>query len=494
MTVAIVFPHQLFDPHPALEGAGRAVLVEDDLFFRDERYPARHHRLRLVLHRAQMTHYAARLGRRGLPTEHVAWAERRTLAELLAGLAARGATRVQACDVADFVLERRLRRAAREAGLALALLPSPGFLNTAEDNDAFFDGRRRWLMADFYRYQRRRLNLLLDADGEPLGGRWSFDEDNRQKITDAALRDAPPLPNVPQDEAIAEARAYVERHFPDHVGASGPLPYPVTHEAAARWLEAFVAERLDRFGPFEDALVPGQSALYHGVLTPLLNTGLLTPRQVLEAVLARADAAPLQSVEGFVRQVVGWREYMRAAYAIRGVELRTANVWGFERAVPEAFYTGETGLLPVDDVIRRVLRTGYANHIERLMVLGTALFLTRCHPAAVTTWFHELFVDAYDWVMVPNVAGMSQHAAGPVITTKPYVNGANYLRRMGRYARGPWEAEWDGLFWTFVRDHAGAIGRYHRIGMLARTAERMDPAKMAAHAAAAARYRARVGA
>ena len=494
---ALVFPHQLFAEHPALAGAARVVLVEDDLYFRDAHHPARHHKLRLVLHRASMVRYAERVRGLGHTVETVEWAARRSLGDVLAGLAADGVTRVRVCDPVDFLLEKRLAAAADTAGVALDVLDSPAFLNTRADNEALLGGKARFQMAAFYRRQRQRLGILVDEQGEPVGGQWSFDTDNRQKLTPAALAAVPPVPDVAQDAVVTEAQAYVEQHFPDHVGASGPLPYPTDHAGAAAWLSAFVDERLDRFGPFEDAVEPGTSHLYHAVITPMLNTGLLTPRQVLDAVLARAEApdsaVPLNSLEGFVRQIAGWREYMRATYDAAGVEMRNANVWGFSRRLPEAWYTGETGLVPVDDVIRRVLATGYANHIERLMVLGTALFLTRVHPDDVFTWFHEMFVDAYDWVMVPNTYGMSQHAAGAIITTKPYFNGSNYLRKMSHYPRGAWEAEWDGLFWTFVRDYRAQISGYNRIGMLAKTAERMAPETMAAHDAAAQRYLTRVG-
>ena len=497
VTVALVYPNQLFAEHPALDGPGghpvdRVVLHEDDLYFRDARYPARNHKLRLVLHRASMRRYADRLRQRGLDVEYVAWADRVSTADLLARLAADGAETVRLCETVDFVLNKRLAKGAEAAGVGLDALDTPLFLNTRADNAVFFGGRKRYFMADFYKHQRRRLGVLVDGDGEPAGGRWSFDHDNRERLTAEALAAVPPVPEVEQDDYVAEARAYVDGHFPDHVGASGPLPYPTDHDGAADWLAAFVDERLERFGPFEDAVEPGRSHLYHGVLTPMLNVGLLTPRQVLDAALG-ADGVPINSLEGFVRQVIGWREYMRAVYDLEGVTMRTANVWGFEREIPDAWYTGETGLAPVDDVIPRVLQTGYANHIERLMVLGGGLFLTRVHPRAAYRWFLEMFVDAYDWVMVSNTYGMSQHAAGPLITTKPYMSGSNYLRKMSHYPRGAWEAEWDGLYWTFMRDYRDQVEGYRRVRQLTGHLDRMGPDKLAAHQGAADRYLARLG-
>ncbi|MEM1055656.1 MAG: cryptochrome/photolyase family protein [Bacteroidota bacterium] len=490
---SLVYPNQLFADHPALEDTDRVILHEDDLFFRDEQYPARYHKLRLTLHRATMRRYAESLERDGRSVEYVAWADRVSTADLLARLAKDNVTTVRLCEPVDFTLEKRLSQAAEDAGLTLDVLPTPLFLNTREDNRQFFDGRKRYFMADFYKHQRRRLGVMVDGGGDPVGGQWSFDHDNRKKLTKQALAEVPALPEMSHDDIVQEAMDYVEEHFPDHVGQSGPLPYPTTHEAASDWLTAFVRERFDRFGPYEDAVEPGQSSLYHGVLTPMLNIGLLTPQQVLDAALD-ADDIPINSREGFVRQVIGWREYMRATYDLEGVPMRTANMWDFQREIPEAWYTGETGLAPVDDVIPRVLQTGYANHIERLMVLGGALFLSRFHPREVYRWFMEMFIDAYDWVMVPNVYGMSQHAAGPVITTKPYMSGSNYLRKMSHYPRGDWEAEWDGLYWTFMRDYREPIETYHRMSMLTGHLDRMGEEKLGGHDDAAQRYLERIGA
>ncbi|MEM1096267.1 MAG: cryptochrome/photolyase family protein [Bacteroidota bacterium] len=491
-TAALVFPNQLFADHPALDGCDAVVLIEDDLFFRDAQYPARYHKLRLTLHRATLRRYADALEADGHTVRYIAWADRVSTADILANLAQDGFDTVRYCEPVDFTLEKRLDHAADAAGLTQDILDTPLFLNTRQENADFFKNRKRYFMATFYKHQRRRLDLLMDGDGEPIGGRWSFDTENRKKLTKKALAEVPPLPKIEQDDYIEEASAYVEEHFADHVGQSSPLPYPTAHEEAAAWLDVFVEQRLYRFGPYEDAFEPGQSHFYHGVLTPMLNIGLLTPQQVIDAVMAHEGDVPIASLEGFVRQVIGWREFMRATYDLEGVPMRNGNMWGFERELPEAWYDGTTGLVPVDDVIQRVLKTGYANHIERLMVLGSALFLSRVHPRAVYRWFMELFVDAYDWVMVPNTYGMSQHADGPTTTTKPYFSGANYLRKMSHYPRGDWEAEWDGLFWTFMRDYREQIETYRRMSMLTGHLDRMSDEKMRGHEQAAQRYLDRV--
>ncbi|MEM9760848.1 MAG: FAD-binding domain-containing protein, partial [Pseudomonadota bacterium] len=234
--------------------------------------------------------------------------------------------------------------------------------------------------------------------------------------------------------------------------------------------------------------------LWHGVLTPMLNTGLLTPRQVLERALAHADKAdiPLNSVEGFVRQIIGWREFMRATYQDLGVPMRTTNHWEHLRPIPASFYDGSTGIDPIDDVIQRVLETGYCHHIERLMVLGGFMFLCEFDPDRVYRWFMEMFIDSYDWVMVPNVYAMSQHADGGLITTKPYFSGSNYIKKMSDWGRGDWADTWDGLYWRFIWKHRASLGSNPRWAMMCRTVERMDQDKLEAHLAHAERYLAKL--
>ncbi|MEM1127967.1 MAG: cryptochrome/photolyase family protein [Bacteroidota bacterium] len=474
-TVTLVFPHQLFAEHPALPAGGAVVLVEDSLFFHDPQYPARFHKQRLMLHRASMRRYADQLRDAGHEVRYIAYGEHERAEEVVAALAEDGVQVVRYADPHDFTLQRRLDRACEAHGVERHVEPSPMWFNTREDNADYFGGRKRWMMATFYKHQRRRLDVLVDADGEPIGGQWSFDEQNRQRITQEALGRIPPLPEVQEDDYVREACQYVEDHFPDHVGETEGFAYPTSHTEARAWFEHFLRHRMADFGPFEDAFEPGRPFLYHAVLTPSLNTGLITPAEVLDMTLAFAERerVPIQSLEGFVRQVIGWREYMRAGYDARGVELRTGNVWDFERELPPSFYDGTTGLPPVDDAIHRCLRYGYAHHIERLMVLGGVLFLARIHPQAVYRWFMELFIDAYDWVMVPNVYGMSQHAAADALLTKPYFSGSNYVLKMSHYERGPWCDTWDGLFWRFIFDYADRLRGNRRWAMIVSQADRM---------------------
>lgn len=475
---ALVLPNQLFADHPALHGqVDQIVLFEDPLFFGDVQYPMRMHRQKLWLHRASMARYEERLIRQGLHAQRYPYDSRPgSCLRLFQSLASQGIDTVLMADPVDFIAEQRIEAAAIETNIQLTILPSPGFLNSSVDNRAWSKDRKRWFMAEFYKSQRRKLGLLMEGD-QPAGGKWSFDEDNRKKVPKALLG-ALPWIDWPAHDALDEAaRASVLADFPNATGDLDTLYYPTSHEAAAAWLDQFLERRFDQFGDFEDAIVEGENWLWHSVLTPALNIGLLTPQQVIEKTLKFADRRdiPLNSMEGFLRQIIGWREFMRATYDDLGVRMRRSNHWGHTRKIPASFYDGTTGIGPLDDTIKRVKATGYCHHIERLMVLGGFMFLCEIDPDDVYRWFMEMFVDSYDWVMVPNVYAMSQHADGGLITTKPYFSGSNYIRKMSHWKTGPWSEIWDALYWRFILKYSDTLASNPRWAMMCRTASRMKP-------------------
>ena len=272
---------------------------------------------------------------------------------------------------------------------------------------------------------------------------------------------------------MRKARDYVQTQFPQAVGEDEAFSYPVTPEQARAALDDFLDHRFAQFGQYEDAIHADETFLFHSVLTPALNIGLISPQQVIDAALQRADRVPLNSLEGFVRQIIGWREYMRGVYRLYGRRQRTRNFWNHRHPLPAALYDGTTGIEPVDTVIRRVLRHAYCHHIERLMILGNFMLLCEIDPAAIYQWFMELFIDAYDWVMVPNVYGMSQHADGGLITTKPYLSGSSYVLKMSNFRKGPWCPIWDALYWRFIDRHREFFAGNPRMSVMVAQCDRM---------------------
>ncbi|WP_084397542.1 cryptochrome/photolyase family protein [Henriciella aquimarina] len=487
----LIFPHQLFGHHPGLDKRpDRICLIEDTLFFGDRQYPMAFHKQKLWLHRASMARYAKRLEGLKPAFEYIRYQTGEPLLKpTIARLAKAGFTEILACDPVDFILEKRLRAYCETHGLELTLMNTPMFLNTPGENRAWREDHTSWFQAEFYKRQRRTLDVLMEGD-RPKGGQWSFDADNRRKVPKKLQASVPQLSPIEPDAIEEAARASVERDFPGNPGSLDQLWWPTSHEAAESWLGQFLHERFAQFGPYEDALLEGESLLWHAAITPMLNIGLLTPRLVLDAALAFIDAhdIPMNSAEGFIRQVIGWREFMRATYEDLGVSMRNGNAWGHTRPLPESFWTGETGIAPVDDVIKRILKTGYCHHIERLMVLGGFMFLCEVHPGDTYFWFMEMFADSYDWVMVPNAYAMSQNADGGQITTKPYFSGSAYIRKMGNYASGDWCDIWDGLYWRWIWQHRESLRGNPRWAMMVSMAEKMEAGKRDKHLEAAANF------
>lgn len=475
--ILLLFPHQLFPANRLPVAQLPVVLLEENLFFTEFHF----HPHKLIFHRSSMKVYAAELQ----PLRKVFYQENNgsdtDIRNWLPQQAGDGLQRVHYIDPADDWLERRLKKAARQHHVELTRHESPAFLNSISSCDDFFARQKKYFQADFYTWQRKSRKLLLQDDGKPLGGKWSFDADNRQKIPARHV-----LPDIPLMQAAPEviaAERWVTKSFPWPYSSPAPFGYPVSRIDAQDWLKRFLNERLDNFGAYEDAMVRDESLLYHSLLSPLLNAGLLLPQDVLDQTLEAASnrAIPLNSLEGFVRQLIGWREFVRQVYARAGRQQRTKNYWGFTRKIPRSFWEGNTGLPPFDTVVQRVLRTGYCHHIERLMVLGNLMLLCEFDPDEVYRWFMELFIDAYDWVMVPNVYGMSQCADGGLMTTKPYISGSNYLMKMGNWEKGDWQSVWDGLFWRFMHVHRDFFLQNPRLGMLVGTFDKMPAERQQMH-------------
>lgn len=482
--ILLIFPNQLFEQHPGLKlNPSRVGLLEDPLFFGDLHHPINFHVQKLWLHRATMKRYSDELNDLNADVSYQNHDFKpnylkRKIKALIKGTSKRVAT----VEPADFLLKKRLQRVCNELKVELIFLENPMFICSDDDNRDYRMGKKRWFMADYYKWQRTRLDVLMDGD-QPVGGKWSFDEDNRKKLPKKLLSTIPTLLELKRDKYDLDAVQYVQKRYPENPGSLATLYYPTSRNASKKWLEHFVEERLTAFGDYEDAIVESESWLWHSVLTPMLNIGLLTPDQILKVVLRHAESVniPMNSLEGFVRQVIGWREFMRATYMDLGVKMRTTNHWQHHRKMPQSFYNASTGIPPIDDAISRLNETAYCHHIERLMVLGGFMFLCEIDPDEIYRWFMELFIDSYDWVMVPNVYAMSQNADGGSITTKPYFSGSAYIKKMSHYGKGEWAEIWDALYWRWILNHVDELAQNPRWAMMCAMARKMEPEKREKH-------------
>ena len=477
--INLIFPDQLFEKSPLPVKDHEVYLVEEFLYFRQYKF----HKQKIAFHRAGMKFYEDYLKNQGAKVNYLdSDKDESDIRKLIPVLKKQKISEIHYIEPVDDWLERRLEKACSDAHIKTRKYDNPKFLNTTRQLEEYFSERKKFFQTDFYIDQRKSRNILIEKDKKPLGGKWSFDAENRKKYPKDKK---PPAIKFPENNDFhKEAYAYVEKFFADNYGQLTKEPiYPVTFEASRKWFNDFLKVRFSDFGAYEDAIVARESILHHSVLSPLLNSGLLTPDEVLETTLAYAseNEVPLNSLEGFIRQITGWREFIRAIYYLKGREERTRNYWGFSRKIPASFYDGSTGILPLDNVIKKVLDTAYCHHIERLMVLGNFMMLCEFDPDEVYQWFMEMFIDAYDWVMVPNVYGMSQFADGGIFATKPYISGSNYLMKMSDFEKGEWQKVWDGLFWRFMDHHREFFNKNPRMGMLVRTFDKMPEEKRNQH-------------
>jgi len=435
----------------------------------------KHHQQKIVLFLAAMRSYADELRAAGFSVDYRrldAEDERSYEEKLRHALHESGDTRIVNFEIEDKPMEARVAGFARANNIQREALPSPMFTCSREEFAKFAAGSSRLLMHEFYKQQRRRLDALIDAEGQPEGGRWSFDAANRKKLPRSIT--PPALPAVTRTKHVKDVIALVRREFAAHPGDADDFCWPTTRAGAEAWLDDFVANRLSDFGPYEDAMTTRSRTVFHSVLSPFLNLGLLTPQEVLERVLAERGKVPLQSLEGFVRQLIGWREFVRGIYQGFSDRQESGNFWSHNRRLSRTWYEGRTGIVPLDDTIQTVLRTGWSHHIPRLMVLGNLMTLCEIEPVSAHRWFMEMYVDSSEWVMGPNVYGMGLFSDGGLFATKPYICGSNYLLKMSDYPKGPWCDVVDGLYWRFIDKHRDFFAANPRLALMPRALDRLS--------------------
>lgn len=459
MKTFLVYPHQLFEHtkiYELLDTAYDTVcIVEDPLYFTQYTF----HKQKILFHRASMKKYESFLKEKGYRVHYInvhQLKQSEDIAQYVSGA-------LYMYDPVDNWLEKKLKKT---FGDSITFLDTPMFLNSKSENTAYFLNKKPF-MKNFYEWQRKRLHILMDEHMKPLGGKYSFDTDNRKKLPKNYSEPA----NNPcdRDKYVIEAQHYVEEHFSDHYGYTEHFNFATDFTSAKRVLKNFLENKLEHFGIYEDAISKEKVFLNHSILTPYLNIGLLTPDYVITETLAyaRTHTVALNSLEGFIRQIIGWREFIRAMYDIHGTPMRTKNFWKHTKKIPHIFWTGTTDNSVVNHSIHKALHYAYTHHIERLMILGNYMVLSEFDPDDVYRWFMEMYIDSYDWVMVPNVYGMSQFADGGIFATKPYISAANYILKMSDFKRdGLWDTDWDEKFWAFLKKHKSFFEKNIRFKML----------------------------
>ncbi len=475
-TINIVLPNQLFENSKLIENNNEFYLLEENLFFNQFNF----HKQKIYFHRCTMKIYEDYLKKLEKKVTYIeAQNKLSDIINFINYLNEINTDEVNIIDPNDEWICKRLKTECEKNQITLNLLNNPSFLTEKKDLNPFFrKDKKKFFQTSFYKSQRLKYNILLDENQKPEGGKWTYDDQNRLKYPKD--KKTPSITFPKPSKYNNEGVKYVNEYFSENYGSlNHEIVYPNDFKSAKKWLDDFLNERFVEFGPYEDAVLIKESIINHTLLSPLINCGILTPEFVISKILnfISKNNIPINSIEGLIRQLIGWREFIRGVYISKGNEERTKNFWGFNRKIPDSFYDGSTGIFPVDNTIKKINKTAYANHIERLMIIGNFMLLCEFDPDEVYKWFMEMFIDSYDWVMVPNVYGMSQFADGGMMSTKPYISGSNYIIKMSDYKKGEWCKIWDALFWNFLDKQRDFFLKNPRMRMLVYSFDKMDPSK-----------------
>ncbi len=349
-------------------------------------------------------------------------------------------------------------------------LNSPMFLSSREEFSAYLSSTKKPFMAQFYKIQRKKLNLLMDSENQPIGGKWSFDAENRKKL--------PKEINLPEKFVFKETtntkklKKLIDQKFSDHPGFLEDFHACTTREDTIKFLDYFIINKIENFGDYEDAVDKRDNILFHSALSPYINIGLITPMEIIEKI-KKNPPKKLNSYEGYLRQLIGWREFMRGIYQNYSHELESSNFFNHKNKMKASWYNATTGLDPLDFSIKNAIKFGWTHHIERLMILSNIMNLCELDPKVVFSWFMEMFIDSSDWVMSPNVYGMGLFSDGGIFATKPYICGSSYFLKMMDFKKGPWCDVMDGLYWRFIEKNKIFFSKNPRLSMMVRVLDKM---------------------
>ncbi len=460
----------------------RLAAYKDALFFMAEDQELcthnKYHKHKIILFLSAMRQYHEQLVAYGMRTIYYKLNDHNApipyIDELAQALAEIKATELIHFQIEDRFFAERIKEFCVTHAITETVIENPMFLTSHEEFQAYLKTVKKPFMKTFYERQRKRLGILVDENNKPIGGQWSFDEDNRKKLGDKVYIE--PLPQIMHAPLVHEVIDLVAERFPDHPGTADNFWLPTNRPQAKAWLQDFLLNRFEEFGPYEDSISRRSDTINHSILTPVLNLGLLTPDEVVKEALgiAAQKEYPIESVEGFIRQVIGWREFIRGIYHAYPMQGET-NFWKHERKLAATWYTGDTGVPPLDDAIKKAIKLGYNHHIERLMIISNIMMLSEVHPKEVHKWFMEHYVDSADWVMGPNVYGMGQMSDGGIFATKPYICGSNYIMKMSDYPVGFWCDIMDGLYWRFIEKNLKYFSSNPRLSMMASMLKKLDP-------------------
>jgi deoxyribodipyrimidine photolyase-related protein len=466
-TAAVVLGNQLFKNNPALLKYPEAevIMIEADNIFSKRNY----HKHKIMLIMLAMRNYRDYLNHKKYKLNYVEHKKSNNFStELKRIITSKKITKLVWVRSADKTPNLLMQSICSRFKIEFEIIETEQFITPYSELREFFSSHKSPIMDNFYRWQRKRMGILMDGD-KPQGGQWSYDSQNRKPLPKQIT--IPALLKLKVGDNFKDVAGLINKCFKNNPGSVESFWLPTNFNEANDWLEDFIVKRFSNFGAYEDAMKDGEAFLFHSVLSPLLNIGLLTPAAVIEKAdeYRKKHEIPLNSFEGFIRQIIGWREYMYGMYEFNEDQIRK-NFFGFKKKLEPYWYKENNTEfpLPVSSVLNTTFKYGYNHHIERLMVLGNWFLLNEYDPESVYDWFSSMYVDAYEWVMVPNVFAMSQYADGGFLATKPYISGGNYLQKMGKWWGSNEEAkssEFTELYWRFIKKHADKFKNNPRMSL-----------------------------
>ncbi len=374
-------------------------------------------------------------------------------------------------EIEDIFFEKRLKSFLKRKNIVLNEVKSPMFLTSREEFKEYLNKTKKPFMANFYKINRAKLNILMNKDGTPAGGKWSFDEENRKKLPTTVK--IPKSLEFKNTSHTVNLKKFIEINFKNHPGFTNRFWFPTTRDQGHKALDDFLKNKINLFGDYEDTVSKKSNILFHSALSPIINLGLITPMEILEKIKKIQNKVKINSLEGYVRQIIGWREFMRGIYQNFDKQMENSNFFNHKKKMKISWYNGTTGLEPLDHSIENALKYGWSHHIERLMILANIMNLCQINPKEVYKWFMEMFVDSSDWVMAPNIYGMGLFSDGGIFATKPYICGSSYFLKMMDFKKGDWCNTMDGLYWNFINNNRKFFLKNPRLSMMVRIFDKM---------------------
>ena len=476
-SLRIIFVDQLSSNNPTLEGMNPNDIL---LFYEpiETFYEIKHHKQKITLLVSALRHHIERINHKNVIHQKIEKNKKHDLVKLLKKIISdENVNKIIIAKPSDFKIYKDLMFFSQSSNIELEVLDDRKFISSASDFSEWASDKKTRIQEYYYRWLRKKYNIFMNEEGKPVGDKWNFDKDNRKGIKQLKS-DIPERKKLVPDQITFDAMVDVEECFPKSIGTLENFSWATTHEEAENLLEDFIERYLLNYGSFQDAINKENTFMFHSLLSPYLNCGLLDPKICIEKAEKKYYESngeiPINSVEGFIRQVLGWREFIKGVYWENMPKYKNLNFWSHKGKLNSNWYEGTTGIPPLDDAINESSKFAYSHHINRLMIIANLMNLTGINPNDMYRWFMEMYIDSYDWVMVPNVYGMGSYADGGIFSTKPYICGSSYMLKMSNYKKDEWCDTVDGLYWRFVDKNIDFFKSNPRLAVMTRSLEKMD--------------------